>query len=103
MARREDVHHGEAVQVDPMKPTLTAPGITLLKLKHGRPPSKFAFKISLRRYTMEMEDRVKDLQTSLQAATVGTHGYCSPRHHTQLEPYFFESTGIMFATSFNVF
>jgi hypothetical protein len=41
------------VQVDPIKPTLKAPGIKLLKLKYDKPLSKFAFKINLRRYFME--------------------------------------------------
>jgi hypothetical protein len=42
---------GGAVQVDPVKPTLKAPGSKRLKLKHDEPLSNFAFKISLRRYT----------------------------------------------------
>jgi hypothetical protein len=42
------------VQVDPIKPTLKAPGIgiTLLQLKHGTPLSTFAFHFNLLRYTM---------------------------------------------------
>jgi len=38
------------VQVDPIKPTLKAPGIKLSKLKYGKPLSKSAFKFNLRRY-----------------------------------------------------
>jgi hypothetical protein len=45
-------HHGEAVQVDPIKHTLKAPGITRLKLSHDESPSKVAFKFNLRRYTL---------------------------------------------------
>jgi hypothetical protein len=46
---REDL--GRAVQVDPIKPTLNAPGYMLLKLKCDGPLSKFAFTFNLRHYT----------------------------------------------------
>jgi hypothetical protein len=39
------------VQVDAFKPTLKAPEIKLLKLKSGKPLSKFSFKFNLRRYS----------------------------------------------------
>jgi len=42
---------GGAVQVDPIKPTLKAPGTKRLKLNHGKPLSSFAFNFNLRRYT----------------------------------------------------
>jgi hypothetical protein len=45
-------HLGRAVQVDPIKPTLKAPGIKLLKLKYDKPLSSFALKFYLRRYTL---------------------------------------------------
>ena len=45
--------HGRAAQVDPIKPTLKAPGIELLKLKFDEPLSNFAFKFNLRRYSTE--------------------------------------------------
>jgi len=38
------------VQVDPVKPTLKAPGTKRLKPKYDEPLSKFAFKFNLRRY-----------------------------------------------------
>jgi WD40 repeat protein len=38
------------VLVDPIKPTLKAPGTQRLKLKHNQPLSKIAFKFNLRRY-----------------------------------------------------
>jgi hypothetical protein len=38
------------VQVDPIKPTLKAPGIKLLKLKYDKPLSNVAFKFTLRLY-----------------------------------------------------
>jgi hypothetical protein len=42
---------GEAVQVEPMKPMLKAPGTERLKLKYDNLVSRFAFKFNLRRYT----------------------------------------------------
>ena len=42
---------GQAVQVDPIKLSLKAPGIKLLKLKHDKPLSNLAVKFNLRRYT----------------------------------------------------
>jgi len=39
------------VQVDPIKPTLKAPGTERLKLKYEEPLSDFGFKFNLRRYT----------------------------------------------------
>jgi hypothetical protein len=44
---------GRAVQVDPIKPTLKAPGIKLVKLKHGEPLSNFAFKFKLSLYNSD--------------------------------------------------
>ena len=43
---------GWAVQVDPIKPTLTAPESMLLKLRCDGPVSNFAFKFNLRRYNL---------------------------------------------------
>ena len=45
-------HHGKAVQLDPIKPTLTAPKSKRLKLKHDELLSTYAFDFNLRRYTM---------------------------------------------------
>ena len=42
---------GRPVQVDPIQPTLKAPGIKLLNLKFDKPLSNFAFKFKLRRYS----------------------------------------------------
>jgi len=47
------VAQGRVVQVDPIKPTLKAPGIKLLKLNHGKHLSNFGFKFNLRRYTKD--------------------------------------------------
>ena len=41
---------GRAVQVDPIKATLKAPGTKRLKLKCDEPLLSFAFKYNLRRY-----------------------------------------------------
>ena len=46
---------GRAVQIDPIKSTLKAPGIKLLKLKYGKPLKKSAFKFNLRRYSPDFE------------------------------------------------
>jgi len=51
--------HGKPVQVDPIKPTLTAPGIKLFKLKCDKPLSKFAFKFNLRRNTSGAYDDIQ--------------------------------------------
>jgi len=45
-------HPGRSVQVDPIRPTLKAPGIKLLKVKYDKPLSIFAFKFNLRRSTL---------------------------------------------------
>ena len=47
-----DHHHGMAVQIDPIKTTLTAPGIERLKLIYYEVLSSFAFTFDLRRYIM---------------------------------------------------
>jgi hypothetical protein len=44
--------HGEAVQVDPIKPKLKAPGTKRLKLKYDRQLSSFGFKFNFRRYIL---------------------------------------------------
>jgi len=45
------------VQVDPIKPTLKAPGTERLKLKYEELLSKFGFKFNLRRYTEDVKAR----------------------------------------------
>ena len=44
------------MQVDPIKPTLKAPGTKRLKLHYAKPLSNFAFKFNLRRYTVVAAD-----------------------------------------------
>ena len=46
-----DSPHGKAVQVDPIKPALKAPGTMRLELIYDGPLSNFAFNFNLRRYT----------------------------------------------------
>ena len=46
---------GEAVQVDPINPVLKVPGTMRLKLKYGKLLSSFAFKSSLRPYTLQLD------------------------------------------------
>ncbi len=47
--------HGRAVQVEPMKPMLKAPGTKRLKLKYDGPLSFCALKMNLRRYNTDSE------------------------------------------------
>jgi hypothetical protein len=48
--RDEGEEPGRAVQVDPVKPMLKAPGCTRLTLYYDEPLSNFAFGFNLRRY-----------------------------------------------------
>jgi hypothetical protein len=43
------------VQLDPVKPTLKAPGTKRLKVKDDEPLPSSAFKVNLRRYSSEEE------------------------------------------------
>ena len=45
--------HGRAVRVDPIKPTLKAPGTKRLNLEYDEVLSNVAFDINMRLYTME--------------------------------------------------
>jgi len=51
---------GRAVQVDPMTPKLKPPGTKRLRLKCDIPLSTSAFKLNLRRYSMETERAKKE-------------------------------------------
>ena len=50
--RRGKLLHGKAVQVEPIKPTLNAPGTKRLTLKPDEPLSILGSSFNLRRYTM---------------------------------------------------
>jgi len=51
--RQQDDRQGRAVQVEPIKPTLRAPGTKRLKLQYYEMLSRFPFKFNLRRYNKE--------------------------------------------------
>ena len=51
--RASEPQHGRAVQVDPIKPALKAPGTKRLELIYDGPLSNFAFNFNLRRYSTE--------------------------------------------------
>ena len=50
------------MQVDPIKPTLKAPGTKRLKLQYDEPLSSFAFKFNLRRYNQGFQDVLRILR-----------------------------------------
>jgi hypothetical protein len=62
------VNHGRAVQLDPIKPTLKAPGIKLLKLKYDKQLSNVAFKFNLRRCTTGTARRLRTSPSGRTAA-----------------------------------
>jgi len=73
--------HGGAVQVDPIRPKLKAPGTKRLKLKYDKLLSRFAFKFKLRHYTMTMDptsakllQQVEDNKEELAKASVDENG-----------------------------
>jgi hypothetical protein len=51
---------GAAVQIDPINPTLKAPGTKRSKLKYHKLPSSFAFNFNLRRYAQGVSVRGRD-------------------------------------------
>jgi hypothetical protein len=61
------------VQVDPVKPTLKAPGYMHLKLRDDGPVSKLGFKSNLRRYTPAMSSGRKSRRSST-SGSVATPG-----------------------------
>ena len=60
---RRSSNRGRAVQVEPMKPVLKAPGSTLLRLRCDGPLSNFAFKFNSRRYTQGRRAECGDAPT----------------------------------------
>ena len=48
------------MQLDPIKPTLKAPGSKRLKLQYDELLSRFAFKFKLRRYMVALENAVQE-------------------------------------------
>jgi len=55
VAADPDRHRGRAAQVDPIKPTLKAPGTKRLKLKCDDPLLSFGFNFNLRHCIVEQE------------------------------------------------
>jgi len=53
------------VQVDPIKPTLKAPGSKRLKIKRDKLVSRFAFNFNMRRYTEALERTARHFQNAL--------------------------------------
>ena len=83
--RRGGYRRGRAVQIDPVKPTLKAPGSKSSKLKYHKLVSSFAFKFNLRRCTVGTA-AVKNLGVGVGGGGggaldgVGPARYCPPRH-----------------------
>jgi hypothetical protein len=83
-----------AVQVDPIKPTLKAPGDNPLTLKYDEPLSTFAFKFNLRRYTVAVTNPDVFLPATNFAGAYGMalHSYTSELnlshfyHRTSMKP-----------------
>ena len=65
------------MHVDPIKLTFKAPGSKRLKLKFDKLLSNAAFKINLRRYTLEEIGLLVEARRGLEA---GPGKYWSPRH-----------------------
>ena len=102
----EEPAPGKAVQVDPITPTLKAPGINLLKLKYDKPLSKFDFKFNLRRYSqalyclasaLKLDPEVQPDAQRTGACHVIHHTVyrCSPRHPPQCVPVLATSSASM--------
>ena len=69
--RRVEPHgdeRGRAVQVDPIRPTLNAPGTKRLKLKHDGPLSNFVLKTNLRRFNEGLSEGAVAAAAELGAA-----------------------------------
>ena len=70
---------GRAVQVDPIKPTLKAPGTKRLKLKCDEPLSNFAFNFNLRRYNLvTADDFGRGLHSSPFQLNLSRFGHTTP-------------------------
>ena len=65
------------MQVEPIKPTLKAPGSKRLKLEHGKLLSIFAFNFNLRRYSVVREHE-DELEKERAAAAARAGAYTRP-------------------------
>jgi len=80
------VHHpGRAVQIDPIKPTLKAPGAKRLNLKYDELLSNVAFNFNLRRYILGQRFAVNSMELLRQGLTL-VHFSAQP------EPYLTRNT-----------
>jgi hypothetical protein len=76
------------VQVDPIKLTLKAPGIKLLKLKYdNKPLSNFAFRFNFRRYIQELLRNYLAKQGQDMQAKVRHSSRVSPREAASCTPF----------------
>ena len=75
--RAQHLHAGEAVQVDPIRSTLKAPGTDLLTLEYDDLLSYFAFNFDLRHHTLAVrlckEEAVAAAAEAADAAAAGTY------------------------------
>ena len=69
-AGRAHQEPGWAVQVDPIKPTLKAPGTYRLILEYDQLFSKFAFNCNLRRYNLVDKRRLLEIDEQRRKAEV---------------------------------
>jgi hypothetical protein len=74
---RQPRRRGRAVQVDPIKPTLKAPGIECLKLQYDKPLSKFAFKFNLRATPWRWRRRSRAARAGAWTWGRGLHSFTS--------------------------
>ena len=65
------------MQVDPIKPTLKAPGLKLLILEYGKPLSNFGFKFNLRRHSTAAAAALQVQREDDAAAAHAEVGRCS--------------------------
>jgi len=78
------------VQVQPIKPTLKAPGIKHFKLKYNKPHSNFAFTFNLRRYT-KGETKEAEERAGVALAEAGLGRKCSKcPSTTRSDPLYFK-------------
>jgi hypothetical protein len=80
------------VHVEPIKPTLRAPGTKRLKLKCDKLLSSFAFKIKLRRYNEDGESRGVQARHDVRAVWNvrgrGLHSFPFPLNLSLISPIF---------------
>jgi len=87
VAHLRDLRGGRVVHVEPMKPTLMAPGIKRLKPKYDGLLSSSAFKFNLRRYTEAAKLAEKFPESTLENYHLGRTVQIPPyQTHHPIEP-----------------